>query len=75
MTKQSTYLEEIKEEIQKCTQTNDSENIQNLWEAAKAVLRKTFTVMPSYLKKQEKSRKLNFAPKAARERTIKRTQR
>ena len=49
------YLEEIKEEIQKCPQTNDSENIQNLWDAAKAVLRKTSRAMPSYLKKNLKN--------------------
>ena len=36
--------EEIKEEIKKYLETNDNENrtIQNLWEAAKAVLRGKF---------------------------------
>ena len=36
--------EEIKEEIKKYLQTNDNENttIQNLWDAAKAVLRGKF---------------------------------
>ena len=29
--------------------------IQNLWDAAKAILRRKFTAMQSYLKKQEKS--------------------
>ena len=38
-------------------ETNDSENmtIQNLWDAAKAVLRGKFIAIQSYLKKQEKS--------------------
>ena len=36
--------EEIKEEIKKYLETNDNENatIQNLWDAAKAVLREKF---------------------------------
>ena len=48
--------EEIKEEIKKHLETNDNENmIQNLWDAAKAVLRGKFIAIQSYLKKQEKS--------------------
>ena len=49
--------EEIKEEIKKYLETNDNENTmpQNLWDAAKAVLRGKFTAIQSYLKKQEKS--------------------
>ena len=49
--------EEIKEEIKKYLETNDNENmmIQNLWDAAKAVLRGNFIAIQSYLKKQEKS--------------------
>ena len=49
--------EEIKEEIKKCLETNDNENmtIQNLWDAAKAVLRGKFIPIQAYLKKQEKS--------------------
>ena len=35
--------------------------IQNLWDAAKAVLRGKFIAMPSYLKKQEKSQINNIA--------------
>ena len=48
---------EIKEEIKKYLETNDNENTmtQNLWDAAKAVLRGKFTAIQSYLKKQEKS--------------------
>ena len=47
--------EEIKEEIKKYLETNDNENtmIQNLWDAAKAVLRGKFIAIQSYLKKQE----------------------
>ena len=49
--------EEIKEEIKNYLETNDNENTtaQNLWDAAKAVLRVTFIAIQSYLKKQEKS--------------------
>ena len=49
--------EEIKEEIKKYVETNYNENmkIQNLWDAAKAVLRGKFIAIQSYLKKQEKS--------------------
>ena len=48
--------EEIKEEIKKYLETNDNENTtQNLWDAAKAVLRGKFIATQSYLKKQETS--------------------
>ena len=49
--------EEIKEEIKKYIETNDNENTttQNLWDAAKAVLRGKFTAIQSQLKKQENS--------------------
>ena len=49
--------EEIIEEIKKYLETNDNENtmIQDLWDAAKAVLRGKFIAIQSYLKKQEKS--------------------
>ena len=48
--------EEIKREIRKFLETNDNENTitQNLWDAAKAVLRGNFIAIQSYLKKQEK---------------------
>ena len=47
--------EEIKEEIKNYLETNDNENTmtQNLWDAAKAVLRGKFIAIQSYLKKQE----------------------
>ena len=43
-------------EIKKFLETNDNENLttQNLWDAAKAVLRGKFIAIQSYLKKQEK---------------------
>ena len=50
--------EKIKREIKKFLETNDSENTrtQNLWDAAKAILRGKFIAIQSYLKKQEKYR-------------------
>ena len=49
--------EEIKEEIKKYLEINDNENTktQNLWDAAKAVLRGKLIAIQSHLKKQEKS--------------------
>ena len=49
--------EEIKEEIKKYLERNDNENTttQNLWDAAKAVLRGKCIAIQSYLKKQETS--------------------
>ena len=48
--------EEIKREIKKFLDSNDNENMttQNLWDAAKAVLRGKFIAIQSCLKKQEK---------------------
>ena len=49
---------EIKREIKEFLEINDNENMttQNLWDAAKAVLRGKFIAIQSYLKKQEKHR-------------------
>ena len=49
--------EEIKEEIKKYQKTNENEStmIQNLWDAAKAVLRGKFIAIQAYLRKYEKS--------------------
>ena len=49
--------QEITKEIKKYLETNDNENTttQNLWDAAKAVLRGKFTAIQSYLKEQEPS--------------------
>ena len=54
--------EEIKEEIKKYLETNDNENTmtQNLWDAAKAVLRGKLIAIQSYLKKQETSQRNNL---------------
>ena len=50
-------------EIKKCLDTNGNENMttQNLWDAAKAVLRGNFIAIQSYLKKQEKHKIDNLA--------------
>ena len=47
--------EEIKREITKFLEINDNENMttQNLWDAAKIVLRGKLIAIQSYLKKQE----------------------
>ena len=44
------FIEEIKREIKKFLETNDTENMttQNLWDAAKAVLRGKFIARQSY---------------------------
>ena len=49
--------QEITEEIKKYLETNDNENTtsQNLWDAAKAVIRRNFIEIQSYFKEQEKS--------------------
>ena len=54
--------EEIKEEIKKYLETNYNENktIQNLWDAAKSVLRGKFIAIQAYLKKEEKSQRNNL---------------
>ena len=48
---------EIKEEILKYLEANETENttIHNLWDAAKAVLRGKFIAIQAFFKKQEKS--------------------
>ena len=54
----NTFLDnqQVTEEIKKLLETNDNENMttQNLWNAAKAVLRGKFIAIQSYLWKQEK---------------------
>ena len=66
---------EIKEENKKYLETNEKEDtmIQNLWDAAKAVLRGNFIAIQSYLRKQKKKSQGNNLrlPKATRERTKK----
>ena len=50
--------QQVTEAIKNFLATNDNENTtnQNLWDAAKAVLRGKFIAIQSYLKKQEKHR-------------------
>ena len=64
--------EEIQREIKKFLETNDNENMttQNLWNAAKAILRGKFIAIQSYLKKQQ-NRQLNFTPKTTGKRRTK----
>ena len=48
-------IEEIKREIKKFLETNDNENTtQNLWDAAKAVLRGKLIAIQFYINRQEK---------------------
>ena len=49
--------EEIKEEIKKYLAANDNEGmtLQNLWDAAKAILRGKFIAIQAHLRKQEKA--------------------
>jgi hypothetical protein len=49
-------IEEIREEIKKFMESNENENTtyKNLWNTAKAVLRKMFVTMTAYIKKTEK---------------------
>ena len=70
--------EETKREIKNFLETNDNENMttQNLWDAAKAVLRGKFIAIQSYLKKQTKNtsnRQPNFMPKTTGKRRRRRT--
>ena len=68
--------EEIKREIKKFIETNDKKNMttQNLWDAAKAVLRGKFKATQSYLKKQEKLWRDYFIPKTRRKKRKKPSQ-
>ena len=70
--------EEIKQEIKKYLEINDNENTvtQNLWDAAKAVLRGKFIAVQSYLKKQRNisNKQPNLTPEAIRERRTKKPQ-
>jgi hypothetical protein len=49
-------IEDIREEIQKFMESNENKNTtyQNLWNTAKAVLRRKFVTMSAYIKKLEK---------------------
>ena len=65
--------QEVTEEIQekkKNLETNDNENMmtQNLWDLARAVLRRKFISIQAYFKKQEKTsnKQPNLKPKSTR---------
>ena len=47
----------VKEEIKKCMEVNenDSTTTQNLWDAAKAVIRGKYIAIQAFLKKEERS--------------------
>ena len=66
-------IEEIKREIKKFLETNDNENTttQNLWDAAKAVLRGKFIAIQSLPQETRKTsdRQTNFTPKTIGKRT------
>ena len=53
---------EIKEEIRKYLKTNENKDtaFQNLWDTAKIVIRRKFTVIQAYLNKQQKSQMNNL---------------
>ena len=55
-------MKKSKRKLKKYIETNDNENTttQNLWDAAKAVLKGKFIAIESYLKKQEKSQIKNL---------------
>ena len=64
-------MEEIKQEIKICTETNENENMTtpNLWDSVKAMLIGRFIAIQAYLKKQEEKQnktKPNFTPEATR---------
>jgi len=64
-------MEEIKGEIKKILETNDNENMttQNLWDAAKAVIKGKFIAIQAYLKKL--NRQPNFTTKTTGKRSPK----
>ena len=74
-TKKQWVNKEIKREIKKYLNTNDNENTtnQNLWHAAKAVLREKFIATQAFLKKEEKNQQLNIPPKRIRKRRTNKT--
>ena len=65
-------IEEIKEEIKRYLEKNDSEDttIRNLWDTAKVVPRGKLIAIQSYLRKEEKTqvkKTPNLPPKKSRE--------
>ena len=61
MLKNEWVNQEIKEEIKKkYTEASENTTFQNLWDAAKAVLRGKYIAIQAYLKKQERSQIQNL---------------
>jgi hypothetical protein len=48
-------IDEIKEEIKRFLELNESMTYQNIWDTAKAVLRGKFIAMSAYIKRTERS--------------------
>ena len=69
---------EIREKIKKFLETNENEltTTQNLWDTAKAVLRRKFIVIQAYLKKDRNiaSKQPNSTPTGTRRTTTKTAQ-
>ena len=67
--------EEIKKEIKNYLETNDNEDTtsQNLWDAAKAVLRGKFIAIQAFRKKEERSQIDHPSPKRVRKRRTKKS--
>ena len=67
----------VKEEMKKHLETNENEHttVQNLWDTAKAVLRRKVITVQPYLKKIENSQMNNFAPKRTGKTTTIKSQR
>ena len=74
-TKQQWITEEIKEQIKKYLAANDNKDTtrQNLWDAAKAILRGKFIAIQAHLRKQEKAQIHKLTLQAARERRTNKT--
>ena len=62
--------EEINEEIKKYLEANDNQDttLQNLWDAAKAVLKVYSNTSPPQETRKSSNKQANFTSKAARER-------
>ena len=68
-------MRKSRRKLKKYLETNDNEDTtsQNLWDAAKAVLRGKFIVIQAFLKKEERSQVDNPPPKQISKRRTKKT--